>query len=117
MANGDSIYLVNGVAPTTYKGWKALDASSATSGDSGWLDPLPYSKFSLEVTGIAAGDKVKLWGTNKEFPLSSDAGQLIGAELTANGYTQFTGSYARLRVTQSANAGGGSVTAVLLATK
>lgn len=119
MAHGDEIYRANGISSYNYKGWKALDASGATGtgDDSGWLDTLGFTKFSLELVGIVTGDKAKIFGTNLENPQPGDAGVLIGSELTAAGFTQFTGSYARLRVTRSAHVGGGVVTALLLAEK
>lgn len=65
---------------------KLLDGEGdpVTDADSGWyhVGNLEEGALTIEVEGLAGGDGVTVYGTNRPDPTSSDQGVAIGSEQT-----------------------------------
>ena len=88
----------------------ALNAATGTGADKVFACP-GMTEFSVEVSGIVAGDEVTIQGSNGGVSWGSAA-----TVITADGQYNIEGGSKYLRANLTAIAGGGSVTAIISGT-
>lgn len=90
MADGDFIDAGQAAPGARWQSFTLLDSATGTSTAAGkWVEVRGYKNFTLDVSGITTAT-IQLRGSNaKTKPSDTDDGRQVGANVTADGITNF----------------------------